>query len=1027
VLPRDASVPVEAPDTGGRKDLPVQVQGGRKVVPVQAPESGGRKEVPVLAQGGRKFRFAELFAGEAGFTRSVKRRDNITILASEDFWSDWDVTVDSDFEFALGWSGETDFIHFAPPCGTFSAARRTDQYGKVEVLRSPERPEGFGHPLAEEANLIASRAAALCTKLYDRKRFFSVENPASSLLWELKAFKKLRGLPDVSFLVLDQCAYGAEHRKPTGILTNAPWMRSVSLQCQDVAPHSHVSLVGKTWDFRSNRTVWRTALAAEYPDGLCEAWASALAEWVSKEWPALLEGESFSRTGRWGNVLVRNSCKRSHSLRDEIAPGSFLPTQEGLSKRDIRELENQQFPGGLRNPNRAVAKSSGLRSVGTRLRGVLESFIQKHPAATSVLDQLGKEDAPGFPDELVWELRRSLAAEFRISVQEEFSNLKSYWVELWASLVSLSGDPDVALPRWLGDGFPLGIEREIQYCGVFPPVDSDSASVEASKVFGKLLAANPVSLEAHKNYESFYEECELAEEDLKRVVDSGYASRHESLQELRTELLGQDPVPAKLAVIVKELPDSSKKVRLIVDMLRNGTNGLIKIPERVVLPRVSDAAESILDLWESIPEPYGRLDDPESRSVELCVLDFKDAFYTLFTHRSEWKYVVATGLLAWYSFKCVAFGLACGPLLWGRLAALAARLAQAIFFPQELRMQVFVDDPVIAVAGTRDERYTLITMLLLFWAALGFRFSWKKGQLGATVQWIGAELALLPGGVRVALSERKTSEVLEALEKVEGSKGMISLTEAMSLIGKISWVASLIPLARPWVGQMYSALIDSRKAPVRSTTRKRPNLVFVRRFSHSVKWLRALVGRPDRLSRSYTLKARRGAPRFAFRTDASPWGLGGVLYAEGSKPIAYWADELSELDLERFNASLGDPAFQSEWELLAVLISLRVFAPWIRGSKSQLEIQSDSSAAIGVTMKLASPSVIMNALAAEIALDLDELEIEVVTSRHVPGTLNFVADALSRLSKGAVVPESLAGVRRVPCPQRTAEFYKAWG
>ena len=126
---------------------------------------------------------------------------------------------------------------------------------------------------------------------------------------------------------------------------------------------------------------------------------------------------------------------------------------------------------------------------------------------------------------------------------------------------------------------------------------------------------------------------------------------------------------------------------------------------------------------------------------------------------------------------------------------------------------------------------------------------------------------------------------------------MISAGEAASIIGKISWVASLIPIARPWVGQMYAALVDSRREPIKGSTRKRPNFMFVRRFSHSVKWLRALVGRPERLSRSFTLKARRGAPRFAIRTDASPWGMGGALYSQGSNPIAYWADELSSLDL----------------------------------------------------------------------------------------------------------------------------------
>ena len=44
--------------------------------------------------------------------------------------------------------------------------------------------------------------------------------------------------------------------------------------------------------------------------------------------------------------------------------------------------------------------------------------------------------------------------------------------------------------------------------------------------------------------------------------------------------------------------DLSKKVRLVVGLLRNGTNGRIWLCPRVVLPRMSDTAESLSDLLE---------------------------------------------------------------------------------------------------------------------------------------------------------------------------------------------------------------------------------------------------------------------------------------------------------------------------------------------------------------------------------------------------------------------------------------------
>eukprot|EP00971_Amphidinium_carterae_P116130 2300896-Amphidinium_carterae.1 len=56
-----------------------------------------------------------------------------------------------------------------------------------------------------------------------------------------------------------------------------------------------------------------------------------------------------------------------------------------------------------------------------------------------------------------------------------------------------------------------------------------------------------------------------------------------------------------MAAIIKEKPGGKMKVRLITDMLRNGTNGLIKAQGRLVLPRLSDAAASVVDLLETAP------------------------------------------------------------------------------------------------------------------------------------------------------------------------------------------------------------------------------------------------------------------------------------------------------------------------------------------------------------------------------------------------------------------------------------------
>ena len=97
---------------------------------------------------------------------------------------------------------------------------------------------------------------------------------------------------------------------------------------------------------------------------------------------------------------------------------------------------------------------------------------------------------------------------------------------------------------------------------------------------------------------------------------------------------------AKIVVILKLRRDGSKKIRIIVDMLRNGVNGMIRLRERIVLPRVSDVVEGTLDLWAALLASLGLSPNvwvsPDRRrivlgeaGVEFMIIDFADTFYTM--------------------------------------------------------------------------------------------------------------------------------------------------------------------------------------------------------------------------------------------------------------------------------------------------------------------------------------------------------------------------------------------------------------
>ena len=74
-------------------------------------------------------------------------------------------------------------------------------------------------------------------------------------------------------------------------------------------------------------------------------------------------------------------------------------------------------------------------------------------------------------------------------------------------------------------------------------------------------------------------------------------------------------------------------------------------------------------------------------------------------------------------------------------------------------------------------------------------------------------------------------------------------------------------------------------------------------------------------------------------------------------------------------------------------------------------IRSDSSVALAMTKKLASPTKTLNYIAAEISLLLEQAKVARLIPQHIPGTPNKEADWLSRLGDRGEMPAALVGVK----------------
>ena len=265
-------------------------------------------------------------------------------------------------------------------------------------------------------------------------------------------------------------------------------------------------------------------------------------------------------------------------------------------------------------------------------------------------------------------------------------------------------------------------------------------------------------------------------------------------------LAGSEARLTKLACIKKVKQDGSVKLRLVVDTRRSGVNGLTHIRERVVLPRISDVAR----IWQKLLElNNGQCD------VEFFSADFSNAFNTLRLKDGERQFAVFKGLPdemgrnRYYVSKVVVFGLAAGPLLWGRLCGAAMRLAQAMAHPRESEVATFVDDPVVVVAGqTVAQRSWSMIRYAALWMALGMEVAWHKADRGQQITWIGFQLEFseMDFDLKVELTAEKRSKLLAVIDDISERKGMVPLQTLEHAVGILGWVTvQFLELAHGWL------------------------------------------------------------------------------------------------------------------------------------------------------------------------------------------------------------------------------------
>lgn len=971
--------------------------------------------------------------------------------------------------------GHLDGYHSGFPCSSYSVLRLREAEGMPGPVRNSDYPYGIpGQPAerqaeADRGTIMMSRSINMAEAVIQADEdhvcpaFVTMENPPPTSreghvsAWEMpEMLAFLKKYPKFVKVNFDTCIYqpdvelGQRTFKPQifgGTLQGLTCLRGFC-QCGD---HRHRPVIGKE----------RSRESGTYPRDLCRAYGRLAAAHfmrmahsefldaktrILKRHIAGLKEVAEGYRKEYGKITPTTPPKRPSFTGVEEAPkkkrktedlshsesekeeatgstswiggrGKYGMVRESKSKSDLPR--SATFVGGMRDPLNSVNGLPTVKALGERVRQRWQTFITKFLEVMETAETYGT-DLCKIHHDAVDEWRKILASTFgesrhkQVFLRPAGAYQTPLDVELLRAWRDRAGDPERHVTTWLSEGAPLGIEREIESSGIFPPVlDEESANVQEVTTLAEL------ERRGFKNYLSVEDNKEDAEVELCRYEKQGYMARIPKEEALR---VFENGTVSRLALVVKMRPDNTKKLRIVIDLKRSGGNAKSSLPEKLVLPRPLDAIRTFREQRAK----QGKDWDPSDGGFEMALVDISDAFTTLPLHEAELKHAMAPSTVPEeiLVFKALLFGYRTAPLLYSRLAAMMSRMVQSFVDPKVAAHQTYLDDSLWILMGSLKERHSNLALILYTLLAVKMRVALTKGERSAHTTWVGVKFSLVSKDKLVlGLPEKFLKELRDILTNWDG-KGYASTKELRSVAGKASWLGGILPRAKWTVAIFYGTLkkveAEGSQSQTQGGGRGRRGLFAVKRLEAARSWLAAFaLAAMDNPMRTINIGPE-VETEIRFAVDASPEGLGGVLLIN-HQAIEAFSSPVDQHDEEHLRVTKGSSSSQGTLEALAVLVALRLWG----SHRVRLVVQSDSIVTLALSQKLSASSPSLNFLGAEIALALEQVGVDRMDPLHIPGAANVEADFLSRPSKWEVEekPKNLKGLKVKQAGPRLANFY----
>ena len=629
----------------------------------------------------------------------------------------------------------------APYCSKHSMA--TLRPNGPKPVRTPDALDGLPTNTAlqdlqvQESATVHDRARHILTLVAAKGGIVVIENPLTSMTWLDWLMSAWVRATSPYLAAAAACRFGEDWQKSWLFCSNRADILAVGLGC-DHNPKSHLNFAG----LRLPDGSFYSRLTACYPKMLADALAQVFMPYLSRN-------SKVATLKAWPSCLP--SSFTAQPLTQRVEDGGGL-----ISTAVWHSPQAPDVLGGLRK-----------RWTSRILRMGLHSHILSHFATGSKDPPLSDQQLHGF----LMDVREFLDVPDHIwDPALQVAPGQPFRLELWRLLLREMNDPDIAFLDELQSGVRLGVNNDIPASPLWPLQQST-------------ISDDQELLQCESSWKSALDQPEVVWQLLQDEIDAGFIERVPGgLAQLQQE--HEHTAVGKLGLVCAE----HRPPRLVVDSTISGVTQNTSIPNRMLLPKISDVLQAAPLTSSSLELIAFTLD--VSKAHRRIKIDPRDQGLLCFWYQD-----------VLFKSKTLNFGARASGYFWARVAGLMVRTFHRLLHVRHALFQ-YVDDLLVLLEAATSPIW--IGILTIACQILGIPMSWHKTDWGPAVTWIGWHINVHRWVVSITPDKRE--KILAQIDTLlRSSRCDLKILE--SLTGRLLWVSSLWDTLRPLLGPLYHAMM----------------------------------------------------------------------------------------------------------------------------------------------------------------------------------------------------------------------------